>query len=81
MTTEPNTIDELMSRIDLTISEGGIPGKADIDAVIAYQRKQRANAEAGVKPKRGSNEKSSAISLDQLGIVPSTPKVVVKRRF
>jgi hypothetical protein len=70
-----------MARIDLTIFEGGIPGKVDIDAVIAYQRKQRANAESGVKTKRGSNEKSSAISLDQLGMAPVAPKVAVKRRF
>lgn len=75
-----NTIDELMDRIDLSIAEGGIPSKTDIDAVIAYQRKMRANAEAGIKPKKGDSGREVTLSLEQLGLGQEKPKISISRR-
>lgn len=83
MAEEENTIDVLMDRIDLTITEGKVPNKKDIDAVIAYQRKMRAMSEQGIKPKKASAGKTVGLTLAQLGIsdAPAKPVVTMKRRL
>lgn len=70
-------LDELMSRLDEVGWDKALPD--DIDTVIAYQRKQRALREGGVKPKRGQNDgPSKPLDLVALGLIkPSAP---VKRR-
>ena len=52
-----NEIDELMSMDPLEMAA------KDIDAIIAYHRKNRANAEAGIKPKKEAGPKVSLTSL------------------
>lgn len=68
-----NEIDLLMDKDPLELSA------QDIDAIIAYQRKQRANAESGVKPKKEAGPKVKLTGLlDNL----IKPKIVqpIKRR-
>lgn len=70
-----NELDELMSRLaDDPI--GATP--RDIDGVIAYCRKYRANLESGVKPKRETGPKAK-IDLAELGLVKAA--VEIKRRI
>lgn len=45
----------------------------DIDAIIAYQRQARANADAGIKPKKETGK--ITVSLDQLGLAKPPPKM------
>jgi len=69
----PDELDELMSRDPMDLQS------RDIDAIIAYQRKQRANREAGIKaprPKRGVNPDAPKVSLD-LSALGLTPKPAV----
>ena len=47
----PNEIDALMALDPLELSA------QDIDSIIAYHRKNRANAAAGIKPKREAGPK------------------------
>ncbi len=63
---DPTDIDELMRRIDEEIEFGsGIVTPKYIDAVVAYQRQQRARRQAGVKTKKddGSGPKLDINSL------------------
>lgn len=54
---DPTDIDELMRRIDEEIEFGsGIVTPKYIDAVVAYQRQQRARRQAGVKTKKSEGE-------------------------
>lgn len=72
-----NELDELMDKDPLSLS------KQDIDAIIAYQRKARANYESGVKPKKGSGEAVvplGNIVASLLGQAAPTPAQTVKRR-
>jgi hypothetical protein len=67
----PSELDELMSRdpLDLTAQ--------DIDAIIAYQRQQRARREAGGKTKKSAKEAGIASSIDLVALVtkqPAAPK-------
>ena len=57
-------LDELMSRDPLELSS------QDIDEIIAYQRKMRAQREGGVKVKKGASD-TPKIKLDlaALGLV------------
>lgn len=52
----------------------------DIEKIIAYQRQQRANSEAGTKPKKETGPK---LSLDLQGLGLTKPKLVepMKRRL
>jgi len=79
--TPPNTIDELMLRIEENCAAGIAPADKDIDAVIAYQRKYRANLEAGgPKPKRGVAKPK--VKIDISSLIADIPKVdTIKRRL
>ena len=67
----PNEIDRLMDLDPLELSA------QDIDSIIAFQRKARANWEAGVKPKKADKIEASEL-LDKLGMIK--PAVPIKRR-
>jgi hypothetical protein len=69
---EENTIDILMD-----LGEPPYPDKA-IEAIIAYHRKNRANAEAGIKPPKAKGSVSLDAVRAALVKAPSTP--AVKRR-
>lgn len=81
-----NTINTLMD--SLTQSYQGVLAKdvttltaVDIDVVIAYQRKNRANSESGVKAKRETGPKQSLAGVMD-GLLKAKPQVnVVKRRI
>lgn len=74
MTEPTNNIDELMSMDPLQMSA------VDIDAIIAYHRRNRANAEAGVKPKKETGP-SPKIDVAALGLSPVVTAEPIKRRF
>lgn len=77
MTDEPaNDLDLLMSLDPLTYTD------LDLDRIIAYQRKARAQRESGIKPKRGQVA-GPPKKLDEgiaaaLGI--NKPTVITRRR-
>lgn len=66
----PNEIDALMALDPLELSA------QDIDAIIAYQRRARAQWDSGVKPKRGTT--APPTSLADIGLVVQKP--VIKKR-
>lgn len=73
---DAETLDELMSRDPLDLTD------RDLDKIIAYQRAQRAKAEAGVRVTKASRPKPSTGGkslIDQLGIT-SAPGPKVERR-
>lgn len=72
----PSEIDELMNRI---CEDPALASGKDIDDLIAYHRKNRANAEAGIKPKKESGPKQK-IDLAELGLVKAKPIEAFKRR-
>lgn len=69
-----NTIDDLMNLDPLELTA------SNIDAIIAYHRKNRANSVDGAKPKK---EVGPKISLDALvaKMAPKSAAQVVKRRI
>lgn len=69
----PNEIDELMSLDPLTMTVD------DLDAIIAYHRKNRANAELGIKPPKASGPKLK-LDLKAMGLIQPKPVESVKRR-
>lgn len=69
-------LDELMTRLDeLDHTDPASWKDKDIDAVIAYQRKCRAQKESGVKPKRGAAPQEP-LDLVKLGIIKAPGKIV-----
>lgn len=68
-TTEPNDIDLLMSKDPLDMSE------ADLDAIIAYNRNQRAARESGGSRKARKDSASPPLDLAKLGLKITKPKV------
>jgi hypothetical protein len=70
-------LDELMNKDPLELSE------QDIDAIIAYQRKMRAQRESGVKVKKGDSSKPAVkLDLAALGLLkPKAQAPTMKRRF
>lgn len=70
---ETNNVNELMNRDPLDLTPD------DISSIIAYHRKNRANHEAGVRPRKevGPVQK---IDLAAIGIVKA-PSAPVTRRF
>ena len=73
-----NDLDTLMALDPLDLS------KQDLDRIIAYQRKQRAMREQGVRPKKFRGEVPAAVQLSEL--LASLPKAppkpsTMKRRF
>lgn len=76
----PNELDELMLRI---ADDPTIVAPEDIDAVIAYYRKKRADLASGKKPTRASGPKMSLDSvINQLtiGQAEAKPVPAIKRR-
>lgn len=74
----PDELDELMARDPTSLQA------QDIDKIIAYQRKARANREAGIKaprPKRGVDPNAPKVSLDlsALGLAPAKPQATVSK--
>lgn len=70
-----NEIDELMNLDPLSMTA------KDIDGIIAYHRRNRANAEAGIKPKKETGPK---VSLDSVlaNLIPAKPAAApMKRRI
>ena len=64
---DPTDIDELMRRIDEEIEFGsGIVTPKYIDAVVAYQRQQRARRVAGVKMKKSEEDSGPKLDINQL---------------
>ena len=73
-----NDVDTLMALDPLELS------KQDLDRIIAYQRKQRAMREQGVRPKKSRGEAAPALQLSELlaGLPKPAPKPsTMKRRF
>lgn len=71
-----NDLDEIMSLdpLELTLND------ERLEAIIAYQRRHRANLEAGIKPKKEAGPKKELGSiLDRL--IPTKPKADFKRRI
>lgn len=68
-----NEIDDLMDLDPLLLSD------QNIDTIIAYQRKQRAMVESGVKPKRPTGPKVT-LDLAKLGLAKVLDAPTVKRR-
>lgn len=73
-----NDLDELMLRLDALDHTDPASWKSkDIDDVIAYQRRVRAQRESGAKPKRGASaEASKPLDLVALGLIKAPAKVV-----
>lgn len=68
-------LDELMNRLAaLDHSDPASWKDKDIDSVIAYQRKVRAQRESGAKPKRGEAA-AAPIDLKALGLGKAQPKI------
>lgn len=61
-------LDELMDRDPLELSS------QDIDQIISYQRKHRANVAGGKKAKKDDGP-GVTLDLKALGLVPQTPTV------
>ena len=68
-------LDELMSKDPLELSA------QDIDDIIAYQRKFRAQREGGVKPKKGASDAPKAkLDLAALGLIKK-PEPMIRRKI
>lgn len=75
-------LDNLMTRLaDLDSKDVGLWNKDDIDTIIAYQRKMRAQREAGVKVsrKKNSDQPEKKIDLLALGLVKRVEPIVRRR--
>lgn len=75
-------LDNLMTRLaDLDRKDVGLWNKDDIDTVIAYQRKMRAQREAGVKVSRKakSDAPERKIDLLALGLVKKVEPIVRRK--
>ncbi len=68
-----NELDLLMDKDPLELSA------QDLDDIIAYQRKARANFEAGVKPKKDTGPKQD-LGAVLAALVPKVEPVKIKRR-
>lgn len=67
-----NEIDELMDLDPLEMT------KENIDQIIAYHRKARLNAEAGIKPTKEAGPKAK-VDLVAMGLLPKAEPI--KRRM
>lgn len=75
-------LDNLMSRLaDLDAKDVGLWNKDDINDIIAYQRKMRAQREAGVKVsrKKNSDVPEKKIDLLALGLVKRQEPIVRRK--
>jgi len=74
-----NDIDSLMAIDPLELT------KQDLSRIVAYQRKQRAMREQGVKPKKAKGEVPAAVSIENLlmslpSAKPKPPGTSIRRR-
>lgn len=75
-------LDNLMERLaDLDSKDVGLWNKDDIDAIITYQRKMRAQRESGVKVSRKtkSDVPEKKIDLLALGLVKKVEPIVRRK--
>lgn len=75
-------LDNLMSRLaDLGAKDVGLWNKDDINDIIAYQRKMRAQREAGVKVsrKKNSDVPEKKIDLLALGLVKKAEPITRRK--
>jgi hypothetical protein len=71
---EPTDLDLLMNYLaDLDAKDPTLWTNKDIDVIIEYQRRARAQREAGVKPKRAKAESVVKLTLADLGFKPKPP--------
>ncbi len=76
-------LDDLMQKLaELDAKDVGLWVDKDIDLVIAYQRKFRAQKEAGgVKPKKGASDAPKAkLDLAALGLIKK-PEPMIRRKI
>ena len=73
------TVLELDDLMDRCLEDPTILVPADIDAIIAKQRKYRAQIEGGQKVKRASTKSTTSLDLTALGLLDA--KEPVKRRM
>ncbi len=75
-------LDDLMQKLaELDAKDVGLWVDKDIDIVIAYQRKFRAQKEAGVKPKKGTSDAPKAkLDLAALGLIKK-PEPMIRRKI
>ncbi len=76
-------LDDLMQKLaELDAKDVGLWGDKDIDVVIAYQRKFRAQKEAGGgKPKKGdSGAPKAKLDLAALGLIKK-PEPMIRRKI
>ena len=84
MTDEPDDLDTLMASINERIGLGEPIPAADLDKIIAYQRKMRALREQGVKTRKPKSEPTPSVSISALLDQIPKPKPGasgMKRRF
>ena len=78
MTTLDTLMDNLNTRYFAVMDNDPlINSPGDIDTVIEYHRRNRANAVAGIKPKKEAGPK---IDLVAMGLIKKAPEPVVIRR-
>lgn len=68
----PNTIDELMDKDPLLLTE------QDLAQIITYQRQQRVRFDSGIKPKKDKGPQESINLVERLGLAPKPSPI--KRR-
>ena len=67
-------LDELMSKDPLSLSD------QDIDEIITYQRKARAQREGGVKPKKGASDAPKAkLDFAALGLIKKAEPMIRRK--
>lgn len=68
----PNPIDDLMDLDPLLLTP------ENVDAIVEYHRRNRANLESGIKPKKETGPK---VELDLVKLNLAAPAQVVRRRI
>ena len=74
-------LDDLMQKLaELDAKDVSLWVDKDIDVVIAYQRKFRAQKEAGVKPKKDSSDTPKVkLDLAALGLVKKSEPMIRRK--
>jgi hypothetical protein len=80
---DPTDIDTLFLTIEEAISLGKPAEKADLDRIIAYQRKMRIQREAGIKTKKVVERAPGKLDVTALlsKVQPTIGGPGLKRRF
>lgn len=72
--TPPSDLDLLMTHLaNLDNTDPGLWTDRDINIVIEYQRRQRGQREAGIKPKRPKAAGTVKLTLSDLGFKAAMP--------